>query len=143
MKNKLAQPAKQGVDASDIPKLTGKIKALKIFTVTAATSPGGGLPVEARQGRCERKKESVMMPLLELMQATAPGLGLEAEKQKRAELLPAIMKGHYLEFDEAVSKGQFTDFKVGDKTYLGGRVEAELEEIVETAEEFIALMESK
>jgi hypothetical protein len=139
LQNKLAKPAKEGFDATDLPKLTGKVKALMLYTVTASEKPGGGVPLEARQGRLQRKQESVLLPLLEVMKATAPGLGLPEEKQKRAELLPALMKGHYLELDEAVAKLQFADFKDGDRVYKGGRVEAELEEIVETAEEFIAL----
>jgi hypothetical protein len=129
LQNKLAKPAKEGFDATDLPKLTGKVKALMLYTVTASEKPGGGVPLEARQGRLQRKQESVLLPLLEVMK----------EKQKRAELLPALMKGHYLELDEAVAKLQFADFKDGDRVYKGGRVEAELEEIVETAEEFIAL----
>ena len=36
------------------------------------------------------------------MSATAPTLGLPAEQQKRAELLPLLLKGHLLELDEAM-----------------------------------------
>ena len=73
-----------------------------------------------------------------------PTLGLPEEKQKRAELLPLLLKGHYLELDQAVESAtgfdEYASKSQGGKVYPGGKVERELEEVVETAEEFLALM---
>lgn len=54
-----------------------------------------------------------------------------------------LLKGHYSELDEAVaSPTGFDEYvsKSNKKTYAGGKVERELEEVVETADEFLALM---
>merc|ERR1719310_1178761 len=97
--------SKGGLDAVDIPTLTGKARALIRFTVTAAAS---GVPSEARVGRVNRKKEQVLLPLLSLMEAAAPSLD-----QQKAEDVIKRLKGHYAELDEAVAKGQFEDFQEG------------------------------
>jgi len=125
--------------AETIWELSRKAKALRTFAVTAYKV---GMPVEARLGRFERKKATVLVPLLQTMTAMAPTLGLPEEQQKRAELLPLLLKGHYLELDEAVKANQFDPYvsKTTGKTYEGGKVEREIEEIQETAEEFIELL---
>lgn len=156
-----------------VPELAVKAKALRLY---AATCEKMQVPAEARANRFAKKKAAVLLPLLAGMTEAAPGLGLGEADQKRAELLPQLLKGHYLEvraharaaagapaacsplvapaacsplsrstaaqLDEALSKGQFSPYVSSStgKTYEGGRVERELEEVEETAEEFVALM---
>jgi len=57
---------------------------------------------------------------------------------------PQIMKGHMLELDEALrSPDGFTEYvsKTTKDTYPGGKVERELEEAVETAEDYCNLVD--
>jgi len=131
--------AKAKVKPLSIDELTRKARSLRSFTITASKT---GTPMEARHDRLVRKKEQVLMPLLAAITAVAPTLGLPEEKQKRAELLPMLMKGHFLELDEAIERNAFEAYesKSQGKTYAGGKVERELEEVIETAEEFLELM---
>ena len=91
--------------------------------------------------KCTLYTSIVLEPLQEAMAKTSPTLGLAPEQQKQAELLPQLLKGHMLEYTDAVSKDRFDVYvsKTTGKTYKGGKVEREMEEIVETAEEWLAL----
>ena len=51
------------------------------------------------------------------------------------------MKGHLFELDQALKEFKFEEYKskTTGSTYLGGKVERELEEVCETADDFISL----
>jgi len=133
----LAQ-AKEADEKKDIRLLSKKVQALQGMQGTQAKVDA---PIEARAGRVQRKKQSVLLPLLEAMNEKAPTLGLPEEQQKRAESLPQLMKELYSELDEAVSKQEFQAYVSNGREYPGGKVERKLEEIVETTKEFVLLMD--
>ena len=68
-------------------------------------------------------------------------VGLPDEAQKSLSLQPIIMKGHLLELDTALKEYKFDEYvsKTTGKVYRGGKVERELEEVCETADDFLAL----
>lgn len=131
-----ALPALAADEKDSIPYYFKKAITLRTFTVTAAKT---GVPMEARVGRVQRYTAKVLNPLLEKMSAEAPTLGLPEDKQKRAEELPALLKAEFKELEEAVAKEQFDDFEVSGRKFAGGKVEAELLDVVDTVEEYVKL----
>jgi len=94
------------------------------------------------KSQVEKQKTAVLLPLQAAMATAAPSAGLTADNQKRLELLPLLMKGHLLELDQALAESKFDEYvsKTTKATYTGGKVERELEEIEETADEFLELI---
>ena len=89
-----------------------------------------------------RGKAAVLLPLQSAMVAVAAKTALPNEElQKQLKLQPRYMKGHILEFDQAVKEYKFDEYvsKTTGSTYKGGKVERELEEVCETADDFLAL----
>lgn len=63
---------------------------------------------------------------------------------EKAKLQPLLMKGHMLELDQALAASDgFSEYvsKTTGETYPGGKVERELEEAVETAQEYCILVD--
>ena len=95
--------------------------------------------------KVKRDRERVLLPLQAAMVATASAAGsagrLPDELQKQLALQPLLMKGHLLELEQALVEGRFDEYasKRTGETYPGGRVERELEEVCETADDFLAL----
>lgn len=76
----------------------------------------------------------VLQPLQAKMKSLAPN--------RDAKLLANEMEGHLLEFKEALEKNQWEPY-VDEETktkYLGGRPDAELEEVEETLEAYLKLV---
>lgn len=86
------------------------------------------------------------MPLLAAMEAAIAATSLpDAELQKQLEMQPQEMKGHLSELVFYLKKEKFESYvsKTTGDTYTGGKVERELEEVVDTASDFILLVQGK
>ena len=72
---------------------------------------------------------------------SAGAAGLPEDVLKALKLQPSFMKGHLLELDTALAANQFDEYKskTTGSVYPGGKVERELEEVCETAEDFLTL----
>eukprot|EP01041_Mallomonas_annulata_P010323 gene10323-21542_t len=75
--------------------------------------------------------EVYIKPLQTKMKKTAPTLKLDQKSQERLEVLPNLMIGHMLELSQAINGRKVDDQK------------REVEEVVETLEEFLALASAK
>ena len=72
---------------------------------------------------------------------SAGAAGLPEDVLKALKLQPSFMKGHLLELDTALAANQFDEYKskTTGSVYPGGKVERELEEVCDTADDFINL----
>jgi len=100
---------------------------------------------EALTNKVLRAKVATLEPLRAQFKAVAADAGakslLAPEIQKAFELQPLLMQGHMLELDQALKEAKFEAYisKRTGKTYPGGKVERELEEIEETCDDFLTL----
>lgn len=100
---------------------------------------------EALTNKVLRAKVTTLEPLRAQFKAVAADAGakslLAPEIQKAFELQPLLMQGHMLELDQALKEAKFEAYisKRTGKTYPGGKVERELEEIEETCDDFLTL----
>ena len=67
------------------------------------------------------------------------------ELQKQLERQPELLKGHLSELDFYLKKEKFEQYtsKTTGDDYTGGKVERELEEICDTASDFLLLAQGK
>ena len=148
-----AAPAAVATPVKDIEKikvLAAKAKALK---ATVKTSAAGRrkLPLDptpgvnnyaSTTGAVTRAKQVTLLPLQAAMAAAAaPAAGLPDDMRKKLKEQAIFMKGHLLELDQALAEFKFEEYtsKTTGSTYPGGKVERELEEVCETADDFISL----
>lgn len=92
--------------------------------------------------RVKRDKASVLLPLQSAIAAYASDAALsDVELQKQLALQPLLMKGHLLELDQALGEFRFNAYvsKTTGRTYPGGKVERELEEVCDTFDDFVEL----
>ena len=113
-----------------------------VFTSTTASNNYINIERTVLRGKTE-----VLLPLLAAMKDYAATASLPEDKLKQLQEQPTLLVGHLSELDYYVSKSQklnsyeeYTSKTTGD-IYPGGKVERELEEAVETVEEFVALMD--
>ena len=128
--------------------LAAKAKALR-STVRTSSAGRRNFPMvpdtnnySSQTKAVERAQQTVLLPLLAAMKAVAPTITLsDAAMQKQLKEQPIFMKGHLLELDTALKGYQFDEYvsKTTGETYLGGKVERELQEVCETADDFLAL----
>ena len=157
-----AQPA-LAVPKSIVPiKDDVKLLLVKAKSLRGAARQGAAarrnLPLDPTPGvnnygalteNIRRAKVSTLIPLVAELKAIAKAAGeqqlLPADLQKQLELQPALLQGHMLELDQALSEFQFEAYmsKRTGKTYNGGKVERELEEIEETCDDFVMLARGK
>eukprot|EP00320_Phaeocystis_rex_P015032 CAMPEP_0119071656 /NCGR_PEP_ID=MMETSP1178-20130426/52757_1 /TAXON_ID=33656 /ORGANISM="unid sp, Strain CCMP2000" /LENGTH=194 /DNA_ID=CAMNT_0007053595 /DNA_START=18 /DNA_END=602 /DNA_ORIENTATION=- len=137
-------------DIETVKILASKAKALRA-TVRSGAAGRRQLPLDPTPGynnyasttdAVKRAKQKTLLPLQAAMAASASSaVGLPDELQKSLALQPLLMKGHLLELDQALAEFKFEEYtsKTTGSTYPGGKVERELEEVCETAEDFINL----
>ena len=76
------------------------------------------------------------------MTAAAAAIALpDAERQKQLSNQPLLLKGHLAELGVALDQASFDPYtsKTTEDLYPGGKVERELEEVCDTAADFLAL----
>ena len=130
--------------------MAAKAKALRA-TVRSTAGNRRALPLDPTPGvnnygsttdAVRRGQKTVLLPLLAAMKAyTAKSTGLPEEIQTQLALQPQLMLGHLSELDFYPKKINFDEYvsKTTKKTYPGGKVERELEEVCETADDFLSL----
>jgi hypothetical protein len=137
----LRDPASAATLLSNEDKALLQVKtlAVKARRLKEAVRSKGAASAE----RVKKERESVLRPLLVEMERGAPILQyLSAEEFESAQLQPQFLKGHLSELDFYFSKPNAFDVytsKTTGSTYPGGKVERELEEVVETCDDFLAL----
>lgn len=142
--------ARAGSMPAEIKLLATKAKALREAVRTGAgerrKSPMDMAPgvnnYEKLTTRVLRDREAVLLPLQAALAAYAATASLpNSEFQKQLALQPLLMKGHLLELDQAVAQLQFDQYvsKSTGRTYPGGKVERELEEVSDTIDDFFEL----
>ena len=145
----LASPASH---ATTFNTQTLQAKTQNIHELTrAANQLRNSLAIDAPMDAPDYKKTTQRMKqeteklyaLQKDMEQLAPSLDLSDDLKQRANLQPLLLKGHLLELQEALASKSFDTYvsKSTKKTYLGGKVERELEEICETAEYFLSLVD--
>lgn len=143
-----AAPA--GSVPAEIKTLATKAKALREAVHTGAgdrrKSPMDAAPgannYDKLTARVLRDKEAVLLPLQAALAAYAATASLpNPEFQKQLALQPLLMKGHLLELDQAVAERKWEEYvsKTTGRTYPGGKVERELEEVSDTIDDFFEL----
>tara|TARA_B110001452_G_C15187772_1_gene412523 strand:- start:592 stop:1179 length:588 start_codon:yes stop_codon:yes gene_type:complete len=143
-----ASAASKPATLESVKVLAAKAKALR-STVRTSSAGRRNFPMvpdtnnySSQTKAVERAQQVVLLPLLAAMKAVAPTITLsDAEMQKQLKEQAIFMKGHLLELDTALKGYKFDEYvsKTTGETYLGGKVERELQEVCETAEDFIAL----
>ena len=109
--------------------------------------PAGGNYVNIANTVVRGYKE-VLLPLQAAIIAKAAETSLaDPEKKKLLDQQPELMKGHLSELEFYNRKGdksfeKYVSKTTGD-TYLGGKVERELEEVCDTASDFLLLLQGK
>jgi len=138
----LIVPYKSQVEKLEkVAKQSGELANMFSTQGTGGSLIGGS--VDALRERMEEGKKEVLQPLLRDLQIAVPNVAptLADADRKKLEDLPALLKGHLLELDEAVLKGycgEYTSAKTG-KLYSGGQIQRELEEVGEVVDDFLAL----
>ena len=97
----------------------------------------------ASAARVQKERESVLLPLQAEMARGAPILMYLTQAEfDDAQIQPQLLRNHLGELDQALSAADgfavYTS-KSTRKEYPGGRVERELEEVLETCDDFLAL----
>jgi len=148
-----ASAAAAPVVSEELRLLIVKAKALK-GGVRAGAASRRKLPLDPTPGvnnyasltdRVRREQASVLVPLQAAMAAAAAAAGgsgrLPDDVQKQLALQPELLKGHLSELDYYLAKANFAEYvsKTTGETYPGGKVERELEEVCDTADDFLAL----
>jgi hypothetical protein len=141
-------------DVTAVKLLAVKAKALRA-TVRSSAGNRRSLPMDATPGvnnyasttlAVRRAQAQVLVPLQAKMSAVAAApTGLPDELQKSLALQPLLMKGHLLELEQALGAYAFAEYRsktTGD-VYPGGKVERELEEVCETADDFLELLRGR
>jgi len=147
------RPASAKIVTDEIKLLTVKAKQLR-----AGVSSSAGnrrlLPLDPTPGvnnyatltdTVLRAKANVLVPLQKAMAAAAKEAKAEGklapELQQELSLQSSYMKGHILELDQALKEWKFDEYvsKTTGSVYKGGKVERELEEVCETADDFMTL----
>lgn len=133
-----------------IKVLAAKAKALRA-TVRSSAGKRRSLPLDPTPGinnyasttlAVKRATASTLGPLqAEMASYASSASGLSEEALKQLSLQPLLMKGHMFELAQALGSYQFEEYtsRTTKLVYPGGKVERELEEICETADDFLAL----
>eukprot|EP00306_Pavlova_sp_CCMP459_P004770 CAMPEP_0185158680 /NCGR_PEP_ID=MMETSP1139-20130426/2561_1 /TAXON_ID=298111 /ORGANISM="Pavlova sp., Strain CCMP459" /LENGTH=465 /DNA_ID=CAMNT_0027723825 /DNA_START=95 /DNA_END=1492 /DNA_ORIENTATION=- len=111
---------------SDIAELGKQAKGLR----EAARTQGARATSSITSGL-----DATLLPLQAKMMSAAP-------KASDAYTQAQLMQGHLLELKQALTNGDFAEYKSKStkQTYPGGKVERELEEVSETFDDFMRLM---
>ena len=150
-------PAAAASDArklDEIKVLTAKARSLRTYVRQTSYNrrsfpmdPAGGNYVNIANTVVRGYKE-VLLPLQAAIIAKAAETSLaDPEKKKLLDQQPELMKGHLSELEFYNRKGdksfeKYVSKTTGD-TYLGGKVERELEEVCDTASDFLLLLQGK
>ena len=97
-------------------------------------------------GTVVRGQKEVLLPLQAAITALAAEVQLpDGESKKLLDLQPQLMKGHLSELDYYLKKASFEEYssKTTGDNYPGGKVERELEEVCDTASDFLSLAQGK
>ena len=144
--------AADGRKLDEIKVLYAKARELRAYVRSTAANrrlfpmdPAGGNYVNIAN-TVKRGQKEVLLPLQAAIIAAAAATPLsDDEKKKSLDLQPQLMKGHLSELDYYLKKASFEEYKsktTGD-TYPGGKVERELEEVCDTAGDFLLLSQGK
>ena len=96
--------------------------------------------------KIERGTTTVLLPLQAKLSAVAAAAPLADEELKKALVQqPMLLTGHLSELKYYLGKHAFEPYtsKTTGKTYPGGKVERELEEVEETCDDFLTLLSGK
>ena len=91
-------------------------------------------------------QKTILLPLQAALIAAAAATTLpDEERQKQLLLQPELLKGHFSELDFYLKKRGFDEYtsKTTGDVYPGGKVERELEEVCDTAADFLLLVQNK
>lgn len=140
-----------------VPVVTRKGMLSLVAIPAAATAAGALYPAtqlldeliqlrsDVRNGKLKSAKkvaaakERTLEPLRNAMEKNPLNEG-----NAKAKLQPLLMKGHMLELEQALTSGDgFSTYvsKTTGETYPGGKVERELEEAVDTARDYCAVID--
>ena len=147
-----ANAAEGRVNLDQIKVLSAKARALRAFVRSTSSNrrlfpmeEGSNNYVNVEKG-VRRGQTEVLMPLLTAMTAAAAAITLpDAERQKQLANQPLLLKGHFAELGLALDQSSFDEYtsKTTEDVYPGGKVERELEEVCDTAADFLALATGK
>lgn len=146
--------ASQGINIDDSTKVAIiKAKALREMVrrraqqrrsmpmdVTTAANNYKSLSMEVL-----KQRDALLLPLQAKLTDIAAKAVLPDEQKQQLALQPLLLKGHLLELDQALTESKFDVYvsKTTKSTYLGGKVERELEEVCETLDDFLAIAAGK
>jgi hypothetical protein len=136
----------------DIKVLASKSRSLRSYVRQTSANrrlfpmdPAGGNYVNVAN-TVKRGQKEVLLPLREAMIEYVAATSLpDEELQKQLALQPQLMLGHLSELDFYLKKEKFDQYtsKTTGDDYPGGKVERELEEVCDTAADFILLAQGK
>ena len=138
----------------EIKVLTSKAKSLKAYVRATSSNrrlfpmdPAGNNYVNVANTVMRGQKE-VLLPLKAAITAVAAATTLSNEElKKQLDMQPQELLGHLSELEYYLKKGdksfeEYVSKTTGD-TYTGGKIERELEEVCDTASDFILLAQGK
>ena len=120
------------------------VAALPLRKVTSTLPPTAVLTVQAPLA-ATLTVTSTLPAAAAVAAAAEAKSALPAEAQKALALQPVRIEGHMFELDQALKEFKFEPYtsKKSGKTYQGGKVERELEEVEETCDDFLTLAMGK
>ena len=143
-----ASAADKRLNLDDIKVLAAKARALRAFVRSTSANrrlfpmeEGSNNYINVERG-VRRGQTEVLLPLQAAMTAAAAAIALpDAERQKQLSNQPLLLKGHLAELGVALDQASFDPYtsKTTEDLYPGGKVERELEEVCDTAADFLAL----